>query len=62
MRFGVGESIVDNGSSGGFFVGIDIENGKLQAKGHQFIEYGAAEPNQTPRFGFHFWRISGAVF
>ena len=38
MRFGIGKSIVDNASSGGFFVSIDQESGKLKGKGYQKIK------------------------
>ncbi|HEA30498.1 MAG TPA: hypothetical protein ENH91_10965 [Leeuwenhoekiella sp.] len=38
MRFGVGKNIVDNASSGGFFIAIDQENGKLKGKGYQKIK------------------------
>jgi hypothetical protein len=38
MRFGVGKNIVDNASSGGFFVAINQETGKLTGKGYQKIK------------------------
>lgn len=40
IRFGVGNSIVDNSASGGFFVGININDGTLQKHGYYFPEYG----------------------
>lgn len=38
MRFGVGKNIVDNASSGGFFVAINQETGRLTGKGYQKIK------------------------
>lgn len=38
MRFGVGKNIVDNASSGGFFVAINQENGRLTGTGYQKIK------------------------
>lgn len=54
IRFGVGTSVVDNASSGGVFVGINIEDGTLKKKGHYFIEYGGAEIFKHPESGFVF--------
>tara|TARA_R110000868_G_scaffold193351_1_gene438220 strand:- start:15849 stop:16892 length:1044 start_codon:yes stop_codon:yes gene_type:complete len=54
MRFGVGDSIVDNAHSGGFYVGIDLVNGSLKNIGHQYMEYGGAELTQHPDNGFIF--------
>lgn len=54
MRFGIGDSVVDNGSSGGFFVGIDLETGTLKDKGHQFNEHGGATPTEHPDTGYVF--------
>ncbi len=54
IRFGVGTSVVDNASSGGIFVGVNIEDGTLKKKGHYFIEYGGAEIFKHPESGFVF--------
>ena len=40
MRFGFGGSIVDNGSSGGFFITIDIESWTLKGFGRTYLENG----------------------
>ena len=54
IRFGVGDSVVDNASSGGIFVGVNIEDGTLKKKGNYFIEYGGAEIFKHPESGFEF--------
>ena len=54
MRFGVGSGFVDNAHAGGFYVGIDLEEGRLKEKGHQYMEYGGAEYTQHPDSGFEF--------
>lgn len=43
LKIGDDKEIVDNASSGGFWVEIDIEAGKLKGMGHQNMEYGGAE-------------------
>jgi hypothetical protein len=40
MRFGVGNSIVDNVHSGGFYIAVNIETEKLQGKGRQDVVEG----------------------
>ena len=59
MRFGIGKSVVDNVSSGGFQVGIDIEKGTLQEKGYQDMEFGGAEfyKHPTSKFVFKDFKI-----
>ncbi len=52
MRFGVGNSVVDNASSGGFFVGIDHEMGTLKKTGYYLPDYGGAEIFKHPDNGF----------
>lgn len=52
MRFGVGSSVVDNASSGGFVVGVDVTNGKLKKAGRYFLEYGGGEIYEHPDSGF----------
>lgn len=54
MRFGVGKSVVDNVSSGGFQVGLNLETGTLQEKGYQDMEFGGAEFYKHPTSGFLF--------
>ncbi len=54
IRFGVGDSVVDNATSGGFFVGIDLENGVLKPKGHYLPEHGGKEITEHPDSGYKF--------
>jgi hypothetical protein len=54
MRFGVGNSVVDNASSGGFFVALNIDEGTLKDTGHYLPEYGGAEIKKHPDSGFKF--------
>jgi hypothetical protein len=54
MRFGVGTSVVDNASSGGFFVGIHTEEGTLKDTGHFLPQYGGAKIKKHPDSGFIF--------
>ncbi|WOD44889.1 sugar-transfer associated ATP-grasp domain-containing protein [Hwangdonia lutea] len=54
IRFGVGHSVVDNASSGGFIVGINMDNGTLKNTGHYLPEFGAAEIEKHPDSGFVF--------
>jgi len=54
MRFGVGNSVVDNASSGGFFVGVNIDEGTLKDTGHYLSEYGGAKIKKHPDSGFIF--------
>ncbi len=53
-RFGVGASVVDNATSGGFTVGVNMETGTLKAKGHYLMEFGGATVTQHPDSGFVF--------
>lgn len=41
MRFGMRGSIVDNGSSGGFFIPINMEQWELDGVGHSYLKSGA---------------------
>ena len=54
MRFGQGGSFLDNSSSGGFYVKVNIENGKLEGKSYQLMRYGgkrlAAHPDTNTEF------------
>jgi len=54
MRFGVGNSVVDNSSSGGFFVGVNIDEGTLEDTGHYLSDYGGAKIKKHPDSGFIF--------
>lgn len=54
MRFGVGNSVVDNSSSGGFFVGVNMNEGTLEKVGHYLLEYGGGAILEHPDSGFKF--------
>ncbi|RLD27241.1 MAG: hypothetical protein DRI75_10015 [Bacteroidetes bacterium] len=54
MRFGVGNSVVDNSSSGGFFVGINLKESTLKQTGHYLLDYGGSEIHKHPNSGFKF--------
>ncbi|MCK8520568.1 hypothetical protein M0D21_03250 [Aquimarina sp. D1M17] len=40
MRFGRGGNVVDNGSAGGFYLSINLEEGTLKGYSHQLMKYG----------------------
>ena len=48
MRFGTGQSVVDNASSGGFFVKVDIESGELGEVGYFLPQHGGEEITHHP--------------
>ncbi|NMH87415.1 sugar-transfer associated ATP-grasp domain-containing protein [Flavivirga algicola] len=54
IRFGVGDSVVDNATSGGFFVGINLEDGTLQPIGHYLSQHGGEEITEHPDSGYKF--------
>lgn len=54
MRFGIGDSIVDNVSSGGFQVGINLETGTFKELGYQDMEFGGTDYKSHPNSGFVF--------
>ncbi len=54
MRFGVGNSPVDNASSGGFFVGVNLDDGTLKPSGLYMLEYGGGDIYEHPDSGFKF--------
>ena len=54
MRFGVGNSVIDNASSGGFFVGINIEKGTLKDSGHFLQEHSGRDVYEHPDSGVKF--------
>ncbi len=54
MRFGIGDSVVDNVSSGGFQVGINLDSGTFHEKGYQDMEFGGYVFYAHPNSGFVF--------
>lgn len=54
IRIGAGGSIVDNGSSGGLFVGINQESGALKRTGYRDMKFGGGEFREHPDTGFRF--------
>lgn len=54
MRFGAGGSFVDNASSGGFYVPVNLELGTLAKHGHQLMKYGGREYEAHPDTGYVF--------
>ncbi len=54
IRIGAGGSVVDNGSSGGLFVGIDQESGTLKRTGYRDMNFGGGEFLKHPDSGFRF--------
>jgi hypothetical protein len=59
MRFGVGHSVVDNSSSGGFFVGVNMNEGTLKKEGHYLLDYGGKIIYEHPdsRFKFEGFKV-----
>lgn len=54
LRLGQGGSYIDNGSSGGCFVGIDTDKGVLKGIGHQLLEHGGNIYTSHPDTNFKF--------
>lgn len=54
MRFGSHGSVVDNGSSGGFFVPVNIDNWTLEKTGSTFFENGSKRYIKHPDTGYEF--------
>ncbi|MFH6769240.1 sugar-transfer associated ATP-grasp domain-containing protein [Gaetbulibacter aquiaggeris] len=54
IRFGVGTSIIDNTSKGGFAVAVNNETGELQGVGRQEVSKGAATYFEHPNTHFKF--------
>ncbi len=54
MRFGVGNSYIDNSHAGGFFVSIDLDKGTLKEKGQTFMEFGGYDIYAHPDSGIKF--------
>ncbi len=48
MRFGVGNSIVDNASAGGFYISVNLDTGKLQGIGRQDLVAGGQVYSSHP--------------
>ncbi len=51
IRFGVGDSVTDNASAGGFFVKIDNNTGKLVGPGYFLPQFGGDEISHHPISG-----------
>lgn len=51
MRFGAGGNIVDNATSAGFFIPVDLETWALQGKGKSFLHSGARTFEYHPDSG-----------
>ena len=51
MRFGQGGRCVDNGSSGGFHAGVDLETGRLKTRGIQAYRFGGNVYDHHPDSG-----------
>ena len=54
IRFGAKKSYVDNASQGGFFVGIDMESGRIKQYGKRYFECGAQCLEYHPDTGVKF--------
>ena len=54
MRFGCGGSFVDNGSSGGIYLSVDLDTGKLKGNSHQLMKYGGKQLEKHPDTNFVF--------
>ncbi|MEX0289656.1 MAG: sugar-transfer associated ATP-grasp domain-containing protein [Flavobacteriaceae bacterium] len=54
IRFGAGGSAIDNVSSGGFYVAVDTETGKLGKIGLQGMKWGGRKLTKHPDSGFCF--------
>lgn len=51
MRFGIGDSFVDNAGGGGFYVSVDLETGKLHGVGRQDVSKGGNVFKKHPNTG-----------
>ncbi len=52
MRFGNNGSVVDNSSSGGFYVNIDLDSGRLKGVGNQAMKFGGLVFEKHPETDF----------
>ena len=59
MRLGTGDKFVDNASSGGIYVSIDLDTGKLKGECHQLMNHGGRRLNSHPDSNLMFdgWEI-----
>ncbi|WP_181899564.1 sugar-transfer associated ATP-grasp domain-containing protein, partial [Flagellimonas nanhaiensis] len=48
MRFGVGDSVVDNSSAGGFYIPINLKEGTLMSKGWAKTDFGGERITHHP--------------
>jgi hypothetical protein len=62
MRFGVGDSVVDNASSGGFFVGIHINECAFKDYGYYLQEHSGAKVYEHPDSGIKFKDLNVPFF
>ncbi|WP_289644542.1 sugar-transfer associated ATP-grasp domain-containing protein [Maribacter aestuarii] len=54
MRFGIGDSVVDNGSAGGLYIGINEKNGTLKSYGYRTMEHGGEKLTSHPNSNYQF--------
>lgn len=54
MRFGVGNNIVDNGHSGGIYIGVDRTNGKLKEVAMEEAHFGGRDFYKHPNSDYPF--------
>ena len=54
MRFGRNGNVVDNGSSGGFYVAVDINSGQLENEGKQLMRFGGGVFYEHPDSSYDF--------
>lgn len=54
MRFGIGNNIVDNGHSGGIYIGVDKTNGKLKEVAMEEAHFGGREYYRHPNSDYPF--------
>lgn len=52
MRFGMGGSVIDNGSAGGFYIPVDTENWSLEGKGRNYFRSGGVMYEAHPDTNF----------
>lgn len=62
IRFGVGDDFVDNASSGGFCVGINLNDGTIKAKGQHLMKYGGKQIKIHPDTKFAFGGVKIPFF
>lgn len=62
MRFGAGPAPVDNASSGGFFVLINLETGCLYPNGKRLMKFGGGQITEHPNSGVTFGGVEIPYF